>query len=88
MHTRHYQVIVFAMAALSPPILYLVVNHEDIMTLQGGKVIKSIRSLMRADVTDKKWEIMPEDTAFRPKYVSSTLNLYNPPKSCFGDCAI
>ncbi|KAF6036381.1 hypothetical protein EB796_005313 [Bugula neritina] len=54
------------MAALSLPILYLVVNHEDIMTLQGGKVIKSIRSLMRADVTDKKWEIMPEDTAFRP----------------------
>jgi len=88
MQTRRYQVIVFVMAALTLPILYLVVNHDDIMTLQGGKVIKSVRSLMRADATDKKWEGMPEDTAFRPKYISSTLNLCYPPKSCFGDCAI
>jgi len=88
MKTRRYQVIVLIFVALTFSALYLVVNHNDIMTLQGGKVIKSVRSLMDSDITDKKWERMPEDTAFRPKYVSSTSNLCNPRKSCFGDCAI
>jgi len=88
MKTRRYQVIVFVMVALTLPTLYLVMNHNDIMVLQRSKVIQNAKLFIGSDVADKKWERMPEDTAFRPKYILSTSNLCNPPKSCFGDCAI